>query len=957
MNLTDTLQKAVSAVTGTGLNRYRLDIPSCTASLDVEEFSGKESMSELYHYTILFTSPERNISSAQLLSKPATLTMGIGPLMVLDGQKVVHGVVTHFKRISGSADQVTYQIIIEPFLALLRHQFRTHRFFVNKSVPEVVTQVLQDHGLKGWEYEFVLKAEYPKREQINQYQENDLVFIERLLSEVGIFYFFSLHPDTQTEVVHFADKQSAWTFGKTLPLSSPSGLDDQGADSVWNVHVRQSVVEHSVTASDYNHREAQRILASAPADMTRGDGDGVTYGDVYHYRSRHLESGDKINPSAETGNFWARLEHERFLSRQTSVTGNSSAATLSPAQVLTITERVQPPTLPTAAENGLVIVRTGYTANRKNALQVEWLAMPYSESLCWRPLAGRRPVISGTLTARITSAKEGDIYAWQDGAGLYRVKFDADRDDKAPGQESMPVRLAKPYGGDKYGIHFPLIQGTEVAIAFHEGDPDRPYIAHALHDSRHVDHVTEKNSTRNVIRTAGLNKLRMEDKRGEEHIKLSTEYGGKTQLNLGHNVDASRARRGEGAELRTDKWVSIRGGKGLLLTADVQPDASSSMLEMDAAIAQLEQALTLARSLQVAAKSAKATLSDTESQKELNAALSYLKQPGLLAHAPAGVGVLSPKAIRLASGGESVALISGKNTDISAGESFTVAAGKTVSVFAQSAGMQLYAGSGGVDIQAQNGGLNASAQQDITISSAQGSIKVDAGTELILNCGGAYIKLSGGNIELGCPGNILFKAANVNQTGPATLDSSPVTFPKGYSGSFTLKDPESGEIKPFARYKATSAEGEIFDGISDSSARTAPLYSSMPGEISIEFPDEQKEEGPGHWVTVDHDYHGLKNTAIIAINRLTSMGDTGRVIFSDGKDFMHTKRDKIQEWKPLPEDAHEDVVNNSAIHRYGEQRRITQTFLEGDDSWAVTGSSWYWMPTTADDVNENKDEK
>lgn len=160
------------------------------------------------------------------------------------------------------------------------------------------------------------------------------------------------------------------------------------------------------------------------------------------------------------------------------------------------------------------------------------------------------------MTARITSAKANDIYAWQDASGLYRVKFDADRDDKSQGQESMPVRLAKPYGGDVYGFHFPLIQGTEVAIAFHEGDPDRPYIAHALHDSRHVDHVTEKNSTRNVIRTPTNNKLRMEDKRGEEHIKLSTEYGGKTQLNLGHNVDASRVLRGEGAELRTDKWVT-----------------------------------------------------------------------------------------------------------------------------------------------------------------------------------------------------------------------------------------------------------------------------------------------------------------------------------------------------------------------------------------------------------------
>lgn len=116
--------------------------------------------------------------------------------------------------------------------------------------------------------------------------------------------------------------------------------------------------------------------------------------------------------------------------------------------------------------------------------------------------------------ARVTSAKDNDIYARQDASGMYRVKFDADRDDKRQGRESMPVRFAKPYGGDKYGFHFPLIQGTEVAIAFHEGDPDRPYIAHALHDSRHVDHVTVANSTRNVIRTAGLNKLRMEDKRG-----------------------------------------------------------------------------------------------------------------------------------------------------------------------------------------------------------------------------------------------------------------------------------------------------------------------------------------------------------------------------------------------------------------------------------------------------------
>ncbi|HIE4239700.1 TPA: type VI secretion system Vgr family protein [Serratia marcescens] len=834
MSLTDTLKNTLSALTEGGLNRYRLDIPSCTSLLDVEEFSGKEFMSDLYYYTVLFTSSDLNIDATQLLSKPATLTMGAGPLMGLTGQKVVHGVVTHFKRIKGSRDQATYQIIIEPFLAQLGNQFRTHRFFVNKSVPEVVAEVLTEHGLKGWEYEFILKADYPKREQINQYQENDLAFIERLLAEVGIFYFFTLQPDTQTEVVHFADKQSAWTFGKTLPLNSPSGTNDNGVESVWGVHVWHNVVERTVTASDYNHREAQNILTSVPADMTRGDGEGITYGEVYHHRPRHLERGDKINPTAETGNFWARLEHERFLSGQTTVTGSSTDHTLGPAQVLAITETAIPPTLPRETENGLIIVSAGYSASRQNALKVEWAAMPYYENRCWRPAAKKRPVVSGTLMARVTSAKDNDIYAWQDAAGLYRVKFDADRDDKRQGMESMPVRFAKPYGGDKYGFHFPLIQGTEVAIAFHEGDPDRPYIAHALHDSRHVDHVTEANSTRNVIRTAGLNKLRMEDKRGEEHIKLSTEYGGKTQLNLGHNVDAKRTLRGEGAELRTDDWVSIRGGKGVFITADSQPQAQEQMLEMDDAIRQLEQALTLARSMAKAATSAKATQGDVGSQQRLNASLSDLTAPGMLLHAPQGIGMVSARAVRVASGSESVGIMSGHNTDISAGQSFTVAADDAVSLLANGQGMQLLAGKGKLDIQAQSDALAVSAQQNLDIQSTEGAVTISAKQELILNCGGAYIKLSGGNIELGCPGNILFKCTNAQKMGAASLDIAPVEMPRGFGGGFILTD-DKGIPQPSTPYRITTAEGDILQGVTDEKGKTASVNTLIPSSVKAEF--------------------------------------------------------------------------------------------------------------------------
>ncbi|EFC5054282.1 type VI secretion system tip protein VgrG [Escherichia coli] len=829
MSLTDTLSKTISA----SLNRYHLIIPSCPSPLDVEHFSGREEMSQTYYYIINFTSTDNDLDAGLLLRKSATFTMGTGGLKEQVSQKVVHGVITDFRRISGSADQAKYQVILEPFIKLLDRQHRSHRFFVNKSVPEVVTEVLQEHGLKGWEFEFRLKKTYPKREQINQYQESDLQFIQRLLAEVGIFYFFTLQPDTQTEIVHFGDSQAALTFDKTLAINSPSGMNDNRADSVWGLNVTHNVAEASVTTKAYNHREAQYLLQSAPADMTHGDGDGINYGEVYHYHFRHLERGDKIDPVPETANFYARLGHERYLAEQVRITGNSTDATLAPAQVLTITDSL-PPTLPALLRNPVLLTCVGFSASRKDALQVVLKGVPYSEVICWRPPLLPRPKITGTMTARVTSAKEGDIYAWQDASGMYRVKFDADRDDKNPGQESMPVRLAKPYSGDAYGFHFPLIQGTEVAIAFEEGDPDRPYIAHALHDSRHVDHVTDKNGTRNVIRTPANNKLRMEDKRGEEHIKISTEFGGKTQLNLGHNVNASRKLRGEGAELRTDDWISIRGGKGIFISADMQPQAQGKMLDMNEAIRQLEQALSLARSMAKAATAANATQGDISCQQRLNSSLTDLTAPGMLLHAPDGIGMVSARALRIASGSESVGIMSGDNTDISAGQSFTVVAEGAVSLLSRNQGMQLLAAKGRVNIQAQSDDLSMSSQQNLDIQSSEGKVTVSANQELILACGGAYIKLSGGNIELGCPGQILLKSTNMQKMGPTSLDIASVEMPRGFGGGFILTD-EAGVPQPSTPYRLTTAEGDILQGITDENGKTAPVNTFIPSVVKVEF--------------------------------------------------------------------------------------------------------------------------
>lgn len=229
--------------------------------------------------------------------------------------------------------------------------------------------------------------------------------------------------------------------------------------------------------------------------------------------------------------FYARLRHERYLNEQTRLRGITSSATLAPGQVLTVTGGAPKAFTPRCA---IIGVRT--RAARDASFECRFEAMPYAETLCFRPPLPPKPQIAGTVPARVTSGEAHDQYAEIDVEGRYKVNFLFDRDPWKLGEESMWLRQARAYAGDTFGLHLPLICGTEVAIAFEQGDPDRPYIAHALHDSEHPDHVTlrRRDHTRNVLRTPANNKLRMEDLRGEEHVKLSTEYGGKSQLNLGH---------------------------------------------------------------------------------------------------------------------------------------------------------------------------------------------------------------------------------------------------------------------------------------------------------------------------------------------------------------------------------------------------------------------------------------
>mgnify|MGYP000662557645 FL=1 len=747
-SLSSLAQKAMDEALS--LSRYRVAVHECSDFLDVLRYSAVESLSQPWRYDVAVTCSSADIACDTLLLKPASFTF-MTP--VFDGTpalpvRTVYGVVESFRRISMSNDDTRYAMTIVPRIALLDYT-KGSEIYLNQSVTEVVEKVLRKHGLEGPDFEFRLSREYPSRELITQWRETDLEFIQRLLAEVGIYWRYEMDSRLEQDVVIFQDSQQQYEFGVTLPLRNQAGMSDSGQESIWDIQTAYNVVSGRVATRDYNYREAL-----TPQDSTESisSQEGITAGEIYHYAEPFLTAGDA--ESTESGAYFARLRHERILNAQYHVTGHSSSPHLAPGQVLETDG-----SLPDAVKEGIVITTVRTSGSRKSSFTLTFEGIPYSETVCYRPALLSRPVISGSLPARVESTQKGDTCAWLDQEGRYRVKLDFDRDSTEQGYAYLWLRLAKPYAGDTYGFHSPLLDGTEVAVVFDSGDPDRPYIAYALHDSEHPDHVTSENHTRNVWRTPANNKLRMEDKRGEEHIKLATEYG-KTQLNMGHLVNGQREKRGAGFELRTDEYGAVRAAKGLFLTADEQAKAQGPVLEMAPAINQINQANSQMQALNSAAEAAGALICDINTQINfVTDKIKDLQSAVLLGSAPQGVALTSGEHLQLSSTRNTM-INAGQHLDIGAMKNLSVTVEKALGMFVHEDGAKLVANQGDIDIQAQHNTMALLAKQQVTITSCEDGITISTPETLTLNGGGSYLKLSKNGIEHGTEGMMVMKVAS-----------------------------------------------------------------------------------------------------------------------------------------------------------------------------------------------------
>jgi type VI secretion system secreted protein VgrG len=763
MLMQDDFQKAggqrLPAKLVTGRQACRLTVPGTASAegLSVETFRARVAICEPYLVRVTLTHPDA-LDRADYVGRDATFTIDYGDGLA---PRNFCGYILHFSKLKTTDDFSSYKITVVPHIRRLDDGPST-RIFQRKSTPEIIEAMMRARGFLGHQFDFRLRREYPQHDFRFQYGQSDLQYIRMLMEKAGIYSY--IIEGEFGDVVVFADDIDHYIYEPELKVlyREMSGMtSDELAVSELKTHV--SVVPQSFLVADYNPDKAWERYR---AESNISEKDTMTSGQPYIYGTHHLDQ--------EGARWEAQLRHEAAIAWQVVYEGKSNILELTPGRILRMDE-----VLPDAP-NGQVIIEVTHSGGRQRSYYNRYKAIPSERRLRLQLRENTWPKIAGTLTARITSPGKYK-YAYMTSEGRYSARFDCDFATWNPGGESVPLRLAKPFAGAlQTGFHFPLIDGTEVGIAFIDGNPDKPYIAHAHHHSQATDLITNQDRwlSRNVIRTQSNNKVRMEDWEGEEHIKISTEHSGKSQLTLGHMVNNKRQKRGAGFELRTSAHGAIRSGKGLYISAYDQPKASGQQLEMQQAEAVLESALTQMKVLAEMVRTAQAQLADIKAQETLkDATFKELRASAVLIAAPAGIALATPESVQH-SAGKNVTLTAGGSIDAGAIENVTIAAGQVVSLFANEGGMKLIAAQGNNEIQAQHGNIECTAAENIRVSASNGNVEVSAKDSLTLRCGGAEIKLQGGNIELSCPGDVKLNCITLQKVGPGSV--------AGLSASFDL---------------------------------------------------------------------------------------------------------------------------------------------------------------------------
>lgn len=512
----------------------RISTPLEGDPLVLTKFQGVEQLTAPFCFRLEFVSTDDDVDFGKLLGAAATVEVDLPS----DVSRQWKGILTQLCE-SGQDEEFTYySATLEPRLALARMR-TNYRIFQDQTVEEIVKEVLD-----GLDLSWNLSGDHAPRNYCVQYGESDLDFVNRLMEEEGIFYYFQPTDDGDQVVIYDDSSQLADVEG--LDAVDFRDLDGgvRDAPSVHRWEKSQQLVPTSFAVRDTHFENAGEPFEAGEQvekdeKVTVGTVDhapnptGTAY-EIYAFPGGYAKRYDDVAadrasrtqvsdvPDAATAE--ATLQSKRVVLGAVTLAGDSDVLPFSPGGLFTLKKHFNADGkyLLTRVEH-VVELGVGLNSSQQDdALHYENKFRCVPSSVEFRP-AWRtpKPIVHGVQAAFVVA--EGEDEQLYDMYGRVKVWFPWDRregptvkssDDEADGDSSTDtaattnesegggesggeqpitaskrscwIRVAQVWAGRRWGAHFWPRAGHEVLVAFEHGDPDRPVVVGSVYNSKNM---------------------------------------------------------------------------------------------------------------------------------------------------------------------------------------------------------------------------------------------------------------------------------------------------------------------------------------------------------------------------------------------------------------------------------------------------------------------------------------
>jgi type VI secretion system secreted protein VgrG len=485
--------------------------------------TASEHLGQLFEFQLELLSDDNEIQLDSILGTNATVRVELPNEF---GTRYYNGYVTQFSHAGIAGRYALYHATLRPWLWFLTRTADC-RIFQNKTVPDIIKQVFQDHGFSDFKPR--LSGSYREWEYCVQYRETDFDFVSRLMQQEGIYYYHT-HENGKHLLILADDVGShdpVPNYG-TVPYYPQDAEQAPQRDYIYDWSVSQQVQPGKFYLNDFDFAVPNKNLRCL---LNQLKGHALAGFEVYDYPGEYVESTD--------GDQYAKLRLEEAHAQYEVARGQGNARGLLSGALFTLEN------YPRADQNRKYLIVSAthemhvneyVTGQGDEGTTFECSFGVMDSKVPYRsPRTTPKPMIRGPQTAIVVGPKGEEIYT--DRFGRVKCQFHWDRYGKADENSSCWIRVAQSWAGKKWGTMFIPRIGQEVIVEHEEGDPDRPIITGRVYNGSNMPpYDLPSNMTMSTLKSLsskggdGFNELRFEDKKGQEQIFIHGERNQDTRI-------------------------------------------------------------------------------------------------------------------------------------------------------------------------------------------------------------------------------------------------------------------------------------------------------------------------------------------------------------------------------------------------------------------------------------------